>query len=192
KRKMHKKFLYIIFSSLLLWLIGCTSETPTESEEVQAPPPAGESIVIADIGTNPDALIPELQPLADYLAANLDGFDSGRVVIAPDLDALSQMMADGEIDLYFDSAYPSMIVSQRTGSQLILRQWGANTAEYASVFFARADSGLTNIADLQGHTIAFDKEFSTSGYFLPNLYLLNEGYTTEQYDTLDAPYQMTR
>lgn len=129
------------------------------------------------MGDAPSETIEEFQPLADYLAANLQeqGIGAGEVRVAPDLETMAEWMEAGEVDIYFDSPYPALIVSSESGGQPILRRWKKGVSEYHTVFFARANSGLESLDDLPGHTIAFDDVFSTSGYMLPLAYMVENG-----------------
>jgi phosphonate transport system substrate-binding protein len=157
--------------------------TPT-AETAQVDAEAAKPFIVGDVGDDVDEIVPFLQPLADHIAANLEGYTHGEVAIAPDLDAMAGMLESGEVDLYLDSAYPTVIVSRQSGSRIVLRQWARGVSAYHSVFFALEDSGFTSVADLNGRVVAFDTPYSTSGYFLPAHYLLSEGLTiTEITDT---------
>ena len=59
-----------------------------------------------------------------------------------------------------------------SGSQPILRRWRKSVSEYHTVIFARADSGLASLEDLEGGIVAYDEPSPTSGYTLPTAYLL--------------------
>ncbi|HET9224004.1 MAG TPA: phosphate/phosphite/phosphonate ABC transporter substrate-binding protein, partial [Roseiflexaceae bacterium] len=175
----HRALITIAFFGILIALVSCGVESTTAPAPTAAPlatPAAAKVLVLGDISTEPAKTLKSFQPLADYLAAHLDTFDvSVKIKLAPDLATMARWMQAGEVDLYFDSPYPAMIVSDQSGAQPILRRWKGGDAEYDTVFIARANSGLSSLADLQGQVIGFEDNFSTSGYLLPKTYLLRAG-----------------
>ena len=134
-------------------------------------------IVLGDVADDPAKKIARFTPLADYLGANLGerGIAGAEIKIAPDMETMATWLATGQVDLYFDSLYPAMIVSDRSGAQPILRRWKDGVSEYHTVIFARADSGIESLDDLRDQVIALDEEFSTSGFLLPVAYLAEHG-----------------
>jgi phosphonate transport system substrate-binding protein len=135
------------------------------------------TITVGDIADDPVEVIEGTQPIADYVAANLSeyGITNAEVRIAASIDEMAELLANGEVDLYFDSAYPATVVSQRSGGEIVLRRWRFGVSEYHTVFFTLPDSGITSIEDLAGRKLAVEQEFSTSGYVLPVTYLIENG-----------------
>ncbi|MFQ5434364.1 MAG: phosphate/phosphite/phosphonate ABC transporter substrate-binding protein [Anaerolineae bacterium] len=179
---------------IILVSVSCASpaDSPTpalepETAVVSPDVPAGV-IVLADISDEPAKKIERFQPLADYLAANLAeyGIGSSEVKIAPDMETMIQWLQNGEVDLYIDSLYPAMIISGATGAVPTLRRWKKNVAEYHTVFFTLADSGLSSTADLNGRLIAFEEPNSTSGYMLPLAYLVEAGLNPVEKASIEA------
>lgn len=182
----YKMMRLLVFS---WFLFACNSlsvveSTPEASELSQA----NGVIVLADISNDPVEKITLFQPLADYLAVRLTAFGIGKseIKIAPDLETMAEWLATGQADLYIDSLYPSMTVHGQSGAQPILRHWKDGMAEYHTLIFTNADSGITSLEQLKGQKVAFESNFSTSGYMLPLAYLLSEGFEVEEKATLDA------
>uniref|UniRef100_UPI00396CD1CE phosphate/phosphite/phosphonate ABC transporter substrate-binding protein n=1 Tax=Paracoccus sp. TaxID=267 RepID=UPI00396CD1CE len=51
---------------------------------------------------------------------------------------------------------------------------------YHSIGFARADSGITSLDDMEGKSFAFADPNSTSGFLIPNVELPEAGYSMEE------------
>ena len=177
----HTRGQFLILFCLIIILSACTT-TQTESTEVITTDQEGKSLVIGDISDEPAETIKGTQPLADYLAAQLTdyGITQGEVKIAPDLDTMTKWIKDGEVDLYFDSPYPILVISQESGTTPILRRLKYGVDQYHSVFISKADSEYDELADLQGEMIGFEEAFSTTSYMLPLAYLIENNMNPVQ------------
>jgi phosphonate transport system substrate-binding protein len=132
---------------------------------------------IGSISSEPRDEIKRFLPLAHYLAQQLqsEGIDHGDVVVAESIPRMATLLQEGRVDLYLDSPYPVIAVSHLAGSQLLLRRWKKGVGEYHTVIFARQESGVSQLEDLKGKMIAFEKPDSSSGYFLPKMVLVQKG-----------------
>ncbi|MEQ8995260.1 MAG: phosphate/phosphite/phosphonate ABC transporter substrate-binding protein [Coleofasciculus sp. B1-GNL1-01] len=172
---MLPKFLKeVVLLGLFTTLVSCgsteedsLSQTPTSTPTPQST--ATGTLVLADVNKNAAAKLENFQPMADYLAARLEKFDIGvgEVKVAPDLDTMASLLKEGKVDIYVDSPYPAMIVSDKSGAEPILRRWKDGKGEYYGVIFTLAESEIDSLADLKGKMLAFEEPVSTSGYFLP-------------------------
>jgi phosphonate transport system substrate-binding protein len=174
---MNKKYFLKLFSVfILIGVTACANQPSNEPADILEE--ESISIVLGDISDDPGEVIEGTQPMADYLAAGLTefGITAGEVRIASDADEMTQLLKDGEVDLYFDSVYPATLISDATGAQPILRRWRFGVEEYFTVIFTSEDSGIDSLTDLQGHMVAFDNPFSTSGFLLPAVTLVEEGF----------------
>ena len=175
---MNIKTISIVALLLLFFLTSCGGgAAPTATEAPVTEPAESRPIILGDISDDPAEVIEGTQPLADYLAANLKdyGITEGQVRVATSTEELAEMLAKGEVDLYFDSTYPATLISDQVGAKIILRRWRFGVEEYQSVIFASKDSGITSIDQLPGHMVAMDAPYSTSGYMLPAVYLTEHG-----------------
>lgn len=101
----------------------------------------------------------------------------GRVIVAPTPSHLADLLKAKEVDFYMDSPYPTYIINSVQGAgRLLLRRWKNGMAEYQSLIFTKSGSGTKGLADLRGKIIAFEDPGSTSGYFLPKLFLSRMGF----------------
>ena len=166
-------------SCVFILLVSCIGSVP-DMPDAHDPETADKSdnyIVLGDISDDPAEVIEGTQPLADYLASELSEYEitEGQVKIAATMEEMAQLLASGQVDLYFDSVYPATLVSDAADAQPILRRWRFGVAEYHSVIFASFDSEIGSVDELKGHIIAFDSPYSTSGYFLPAFHLAELG-----------------
>jgi phosphonate transport system substrate-binding protein len=134
-------------------------------------------ITIGSISMEPAAEVQKFLPLARYLARQLhaEGIDHGRVVVADSIRHMAVFVQERKVDLFIDSPFPTVAVSRLSGSRFLLRRWKKEVGEYHTVIFARQDSGISRLEDLKGKMIAFEKPFSSSGYFIPKLTLTQAG-----------------
>lgn len=177
---MKLRSMVVFAFSLSFVLASCGVEaggTPTEIPIVE--PTEIHAIVLGDISDDPTEVIEGTQPLADYLASQLGdyGITEGQVRIASSTDEMAKLLADGEVDLYFDSTYPATLISDQAGAKVILRRWRFGVDEYQGVIFASIASGIESIDDLPGHIVAMDAPYSTSGFLLPAVHLMENGLT---------------
>ncbi|KLN61215.1 hypothetical protein WH96_08670 [Kiloniella spongiae] len=146
------------------------------------------TLSIGTISSEPVGDIKTFTPFANYLAEELidDGVDGIKVVIAPDINQMVAMLKQKEIDLFIDSSITASIVNKLSGSEFMLRRWKKGRAKYRSVVFVAENSDIQQINDLQGKIIAFEEPFSTSGYVLPALAILQSQNVLHQLDRLSS------
>ncbi|MBI4523501.1 MAG: phosphate/phosphite/phosphonate ABC transporter substrate-binding protein [Deltaproteobacteria bacterium] len=133
---------------------------------------------IGSVGDAPTEEIQKFLSLANHVARQLhsDGFDQGKVVVGKTIPEMAAFLREGKVDLYIDSPFPSLAVSRLCGSKLLLRRWKNGISDYNAVIFTRLDSGLDGLKKLKGKMIAFKEPFSSSGYFLPKMFLMQQGF----------------
>ena len=70
--------------------------------------------------------------MADYLETKLEefGIDDGGVVIAKNSDEMGRLLTNGEVDIYFDSAYQALSAQKSSRSESLLRRSKDGVSSY--------------------------------------------------------------
>jgi phosphonate transport system substrate-binding protein len=102
----------------------------------------------------------------------------GDLVIARDLDDMSQRIVRGEVDFVIETVFPTLVLQARSRAlepALVVVRRGQR--EYHSVFFARREAPIHGLADLRGRTLVLQVLRSTSAFALPKAELARAGIT---------------
>jgi len=134
--------------------------------------------VIAEEPNEPDRMFTAYSPLLAELRLRLApaGIDVSELVIARDLDDLSQRLSRRQVDFVLESVFPTLALRERSGSldpALLVVRRGAR--EYRSVFFTRQESPIRSLADLRGRTLVLQAIRSTSAFAVPRAELARAG-----------------
>ena len=131
---------------------------------------------------------PLLRDFIGYVARKLSPGEGikGRVVVAPSVWALVKQLEQKQVDFYMDSPYPTYLINHQNASVLLLRRWKGGSGDYRSVLFGKKGDGVARLDDLPGKMVAFEDPGSTSGYFLPKLFLLRNGLKLVEKTSPDA------
>jgi len=134
--------------------------------------------VIAEEANEPDRMLSVFGEMLGRLRERLapSGVDVGGLVIARDVDDLSQRIAAGEVDLIVETVFPTLVLqerSRRLEPALVVVRRGQR--EYRSVFFTKKDAPIRDLADLRGRTLVLQVLRSTSAFALPKAELERAG-----------------
>lgn len=179
---LRKLFVKLALLGMVIALVSSSLKSSALNPKLLASTQDPSTIVIADISNNPSKKIKRYQPLADYLAERLGqfGVKIGDVEIASDLQGMANSLKSGEVDIYFDSPYPAMIIGDSSGAKPILRRWKGGVPDYYTVIFTMKDRGIQSLEDLKGKIVGFDEISSTSGYMLPTSLLIESGLNPQE------------
>ncbi|TGN39097.1 phosphonate ABC transporter substrate-binding protein [Paracoccus liaowanqingii] len=103
-----------------------------------------------------------------------------RLFTPADYNGVIQGLLGGSLDMAWlgASAYAAVYVADENAIEPVLVKTNLDGSyTYHSIGFARADSGITSVADMEGKTFAFADPNSTSGFLIPNVELPAEGYS---------------
>jgi phosphonate transport system substrate-binding protein len=121
-----------------------------------------------------------------YVAGRLSPDTEGQVIVASTALQMVKLLDQKKVDFYMESPYPTYLINKQGVAALILRRWKGGLPEYRSLIFAKRGGGITRLEDLRGKMIAFEDPGSTSGYFLPKILLLRQGYRVTEKSGPDA------
>ena len=152
---------------------------PSPSPTAGPPTAIAQVSTLGDIdATEPTKKILRFQPLANYLAQHLNehGIERGEVVIARNIEEMARFLREGQVDIYFDSPFPTLAVQELSGSRIILRRWKGGLAEYWSTYIVLRASGISSAEGFVVKVIAFEEPASTSGFLMPWETLIQQGF----------------
>ncbi len=137
----------------------------------------GRVLVLGRISDDPRSHYEQLKPLLDYVVPRMAdvGISEGRILMARDAQQMTSYLRRARVDWVTETAGTSMQLQQRAGAEPLLLTERGGVTRYHGVFFARKDSNIHSLADLRGHSVAFQSTASTSAYFAPAMELLDAG-----------------
>ncbi len=97
-----------------------------------------------------------------------------------DYNGVIQGLIGGTLDMAWlgASAYAAVYVEDPEAVEPVLVKTNLDGSfTYHSIGFARADSGITSLADMEGKVFGFGDPNSTSGYLIPLVEIPQEGYS---------------
>ncbi|MEX3009278.1 phosphate/phosphite/phosphonate ABC transporter substrate-binding protein [Hoeflea sp. TYP-13] len=122
---------------------------------------------------NPDKLLGDIEQITAYLSKETGVPVKGFVT--SDHAAAVEALRNGDADISFMGALPSVIAKHRIGAEPILLEVYRGKPTYRGRVFVRRDSAIETLADLKGKTIAFADPISESGYLFPLKTFVDEG-----------------
>ena len=114
------------------------------------------------------------KPIADYIRA-----ETGigiRFTILSRYGNIIDSFSSEHMDGAFWGSFTGALAIQKLGIEPIARPiWLDGTSTYHGYVFVRKDSGIEDVGDMKGKTIAFVEKATTAGYVFPMAYLREHG-----------------
>lgn len=108
-----------------------------------------------------------------------------RLFTPADYNGVIQGLIGGSLDLAWlgASAYAAVWLNDPEATEPVLVKTNLDGSYmYYSIGFARADSGITSLDDMEGRSFAFADPNSTSGYLIPLIEIPEAGYSMTEGD----------
>jgi len=128
---------------------------------------------------DPRKMVRSHEKLMEYLKKDL-GIKEARLVLTPDYNELTQFLKDGKVDVAWHGTFAYPRAREISGGKAILTAIWAKKKNYRGMIVVRADSKIEKLSDLKGKSFAFVDKKSASGYFLPKIFLLENGINPDK------------
>jgi phosphonate transport system substrate-binding protein len=202
-----KNRLYVLFALLAMTamlLAACQPAAPAttapaaEETTMEEATPTEEAMMM-DYGTADNPIIWALVPSQDAdtvlsgaadIAASIE--DATGLVVKPvvttDYSAAIEAMCNGEAQMGALNTFGYLLAHERgcANAAMVSIRFGSDF--YAGQVITQADSGITSIADLAGHSFCRPDPDSTSGWIVPSIAMRAEGINpdTDLSEVVDA------
>ncbi len=122
----------------------------------------------------PARILEKWQPFVDYMGESLGR--PVKIVIPRGFGRMKDAVNNGQVDFFYVNSYVFYRLKQAgkaTGVAQMQNLDGNTTSR--SELFVRSDSGINDIKDLKGKTIAYVSPMGAGGYLAPRAYLRTHG-----------------
>ncbi len=110
---------------------------------------------------NPEKLLGDIEVITDWLADEIGVPVKGYVTL--DHAAAVEALRSGGADISFSGALPYVLAHDQVGAEVLLSEVYRGRPSYVARIFVRKDSGIDDLAALEGRTIAFADPISEFG-----------------------------
>jgi phosphonate transport system substrate-binding protein len=158
-----KRLIYISCCFLLLFIAFYLSFSKSGPESNQQ---KGEPLILAFIPQeNPEKLIGDIKIITKYLEKEMGIPVKGFVT--QDHAAAVEALRNGEADISFMGGLPYVLAHDLIGADVMLSEVYRGSPTYRGRIFVTRDSGIKQLEELRGKSIAFADPISESGYIYP-------------------------
>jgi phosphonate transport system substrate-binding protein len=122
--------------------------------------------------------IRKFTPLANYLEQKL----GVKVEFTPvnDYPAAVEALVNKKVDLVWFGGFTHVQANLRSGGKIVPLAQREEDTKFQSVFIAKTNSGIKQLADMKGKQISFGSQSSTSGHLMPRSFLLQANLNPEK------------
>jgi phosphonate transport system substrate-binding protein len=104
-----------------------------------------------------------------------------KTSVATSYAAVIEAMGAGKVDVGWLATFSYVLAHDKYGVELLLVVQRFGSPFYRGQIMVRADSGIQDLAGLQGKRFAFVDPASTSGHLYPKTLLLSQGFDLETF-----------
>lgn len=182
---MWSRFAGTVSGLMLVMVLAAGAAVPTQVLAQER-----EVLVLGRISDDPRRHYDQLQPLLDYLVPRMHdvGIRDGRILMARDAQQMQAHLRRGRVDWVTETPAMAVTLIDRANARVLLATERTGVSSYHTIFLARRDSNVHDLASLAGRAVAFQSLASTSAYTVPAMMLLEAGLQPEvMISPLDTP-----
>nr|WP_245204033.1 phosphate/phosphite/phosphonate ABC transporter substrate-binding protein [Ammoniphilus resinae] len=161
--------LSIILSIVTLFAVGCgNSSSPADASK----PDKLKVALLPD--ESPSTVIRDNEALKNYLAKTLNM--DVELIVTTDYSSMIEAMRNGKIDIGYFGPLSYVLLKQKMDNAVAFAakvEKGSPT--YQAVVIAGTDTGVQNLADIKGKTVAYGDVASTSSHMIPKEMIFSKG-----------------
>ncbi|THF87027.1 phosphate/phosphite/phosphonate ABC transporter substrate-binding protein [Deinococcus sp. KSM4-11] len=137
------------------------------------------------VGFNPTQNSDQINAAAKAIASYLEEKFGGTIAVEPfvptDYRGLIEAMRAGKLDFAFYPPDGYVLAHRDAGAQVLLKSVRNGSPVYWAAIVVRKDSGIKNVAGLEGKSIAWIDPNSASGYTFPRAGLMAQGINPDKF-----------
>lgn len=174
--KSYKKIQQFVLSLFLAGLLVFSLATLAEAKI---------SLVFGTYAAEkPTATVRKLRPILDALEVQMAKISKQDVEIRLNISnsymAAIGKLRNGDVDFVrFGQVVYVMAKAAEPGLKIIVVEGDHAKKSFKSLIVVRTDSPILKVADLSGVTFAFGSEYSTTGRYLPQSFLIDHGISAD-------------
>lgn len=179
-----KKSLSAIALTGLLALVGCSGQSVSKSEE-------GTKANAKSANADPSKLVVALLPdesastviqnnkgLEAYLESELD--KDVELFVSTDYSSMIEAASKGRLDLAYFGPLSYVLAKSKSDIEAFAAMNKKGSTTYKSVLIGNKEAGIDNFDDIEGQTMAYGDQASTSSHLIPKSILVENGLKAEE------------
>lgn len=178
---MKKTGVLVIITTLLISLLsGCGGEKSGAGAAKSGIDPNPAKLRIALLpDESPSTVIKNNEGLRNYLAKTLN--KEIELVVTTDYSSMIEAMRKGHIEVAYFGPLSYVLLKQKMENvEPFAAKLDKGAPTYNAVVIAGANTGIAQLSDIKGKTVAFGDVASTSSHMIPKEMLKNAGLEAEK------------
>ncbi len=181
---ISKTPLTTVISLTLLTLIGCgtpdNQTVNTNSENTKGDPKANpEKLVVALLpDESASTVIQNNKGLETYLEKKLN--KDIELFVSTDYSSMIEAASNGRLDLAYFGPLSYVLAKTKSNIEAFATLEKNGEATYKSVLIGNAETGIDSYEKIEGQTMAYGDQASTSSHLIPKSMLMEKGLKPEE------------